>query len=376
MKKKHIAILFLLVLIPFIYYSLRSDLIGYDGYYYLNGICGKDEFRNEPPLSLIIFSMLPCSIFYAKVLLFLSCFVSALFLAFSGGLYNKKHGWKAGFLAFLSGVFFFEFMKFENDQIAYPLIFIATYFFFKSFQEGAKRGINQLICAGILIVAALIWPGTLIYLLILALTPLTLYLKVIIFPLLIPFGYGLLSAVIGHKGVLENVPFKAKFLGPLPIGMINWIGRNELLIPGCLSVILAIINPKFAIFAVPFMTMGIVIFFREKKFWNIFITYMLQIVAIIFILFSFLFILPQPPTEMEHQAVQFAIAAAETDDGNLVIKNDWDLGHLIKWHGGRPAVLGGNFWMEDYNRGGIALTRADLNCTILGEFDDRRIYQC
>jgi hypothetical protein len=346
----------------------------YDSYYYLNAVCVKDILRNEPPLSQIIFSLLPCNLPLIKILLFFCCFFSSITLALTGEIYSKKHGWKAGFLGFLSPYFFFEFMKFENDQLAYPFLFAATYFFLKSFQE--KKLLNQSIAAGLLLFSALIWPGTLVYIIILAFLPGIFLLAAI--PVLVVGWKTLADYVIGWAGeVAENAHLIAIGLyGSLTVGILGWIKQGklqlELFIPGTIALLLGIWNAKWGFFAVPFLAVGFVSFLdrlSEKWAW---IEKLFEIVIVGIILISFVFILIKPPTTEEHQVAQYAVSLA---DGNT-IQNDWDLGYLIKWYGGKTNSYGGNFNDSPFGQPGITVTYQTLNCTLLKSMGGRNVYRC
>ena len=368
LSRKQFLVLLGVVGLVFFYYALRPSLIGFDSYHHLGVICSFDAPRNEAPLYHLILPLLPCNILALKALLFLSCFVSIYFLAETGTLFDEKHGWRAGLYAFLSFVFVLEFLKFENDQFAYPFLFAAAYFFFKSLQEGQSKWKNQLIAVLLLLFGAGFWGGTIIFLLPLALIPGTLLLKAASVPVIAFLGRNVWGALFGMSGILEYAPFYGFvwFLFLIP-GILGLKDRKGLWLPTIILVVLAAFVPKFGLFLVPFLVVGLTLFVKASPRKRDFFTGLAVMLVVGMVLPIFL----QPPFPEMLEASEFAVQQSE--DG--LVQNEWTLGYLVKYYGGQTKYFSSPdppFAAEP----GIVATRLDLNCKKLREFGDYAVYRC
>ena len=80
--------------------------------------------------------------------------------------------------------------------------------------------------------------------------------------------------------------------------------------------------------------------------------------------------LTQPPLDYQWEAVEFALQESERPG----ITNDWDLGHWIYYKGGRTSQIAGP---QDFNISkGIILSRKELPCPVLKEFNELKVYRC
>ncbi|HUW07352.1 MAG TPA: hypothetical protein VMW01_13965, partial [Williamwhitmania sp.] len=161
------------IILPFLFYLARPNLEGADSYYYLNQVCGNNPVWTEGVVQTILFSGISCSQFNTKLIL-LFCFgVSVFAIALLGELFDEKEGWLAGVFAVgLGPLLFWEFIKFENDQLAYPFLFFAVYFFFA---WKIEKKWEQLVASALLMVlAGLIWGGSFYWLVGLSLSALQL----------------------------------------------------------------------------------------------------------------------------------------------------------------------------------------------------------
>lgn len=377
-SKNEFLKLFGLTLLPFLFYFGRPDIFGSDGYAFLGKICFQTALPNQPIISDLIVSILPCDILTLKVLLFLLCFSAVLALAYLGKLY-WENGWLCGLVAFVSPLIFYEFIKFENDQFAFPLIFWAIYFFFRSYalEDQEDRLRSKLYCLGLLIVAGLIWEGT--ALVIFAFGLADLLFTFVSIPVLF-VGFNKLPQIFGlHMGkVAENLPFVSLiWLGFLLLGLNGFYFGNKarwkLIIPATFLLLVSISNAKYVLLVVPFLCLGIM------NTWNELVPdYMKTMFVMLAITLPFLYgfnSLTMPPTEQQWQAVDYAISASETG----MVQNDWDYGWWVKWHGGiTDNFAGANAqWKEEK---GIILTANVINeppdCPLLKDFNVVKVYDC
>jgi len=374
MNKKQIALLFLITLIPFLIFSVgRPDFVGGDSYFFLNHVCGEAEL-GEGDLVRAIFGWVPCNFILIKILLFLLCLSCVFTIALTGDLFYAKNGWMAGLFIFLAPVFFSEFTKFENDQFAFPLIFLAIYFYYKGFFR--NRFINRLTAIVLLVFAAQIWGGAAFFILAFAFGSILFVLTSI--PLLAIYWEKLLFNAMPRFPELDlfgrvwenSLVVGIAYLFLLPLG---YNGINKMILPQLVFfTALMLLNSKFVFLLTPFLALGFVGYFNKldyskygKNFKQIFIW------LPFFMAISWGFVsLTQPPYQYQWEAIEFALQESERPG----ITNDWDLGYWIYYKGGRTGQVGGP---QDFNISkGIILSRKELPCPVLKEFNELKVYRC
>jgi len=355
MNKKQFLILFLISFIPFSFYFLRWDLQGHDSYYYANFVCKSDypvfqqDFVEEG-----LFSLMPCDFFLIKVILFVLFFVSVITIAKLGELFNERNGWKAGVFAVgLAPLLLWEFLKFENDQFAFPLLFIATYFFFKYKLTDDRKPLYW--CILFLFLGGLIWKGAIFYLIAFALS--SIYLTVIA-----AFFIGMFfQELIGVLFSFESLVYENAFL----VGLV-WL---FLLLTGLYgikkvfarqliaSILLLLVNAKFSTQSIPLLAVGVVNYLEDKK--KGFADYFFYIAFVLALVWGVLgFYLPPHPYEWN--AIDYALSLDEN------VSNDWGMGYWIHFRGGSTDDFGhySNFRLDD----AIVVSDENVNCVKLREF--------
>ncbi len=80
-----------------------------------------------------------------KAVSLMALVLSSIIVAKMGELFNKKHGWTAGVLVFLSTAWLHFHVQVEDDLLGYPIVFLANYFFLrgllaKAHQVQTKKG--------------------------------------------------------------------------------------------------------------------------------------------------------------------------------------------------------------------------------------------
>ncbi len=390
-------ILFTLLLIPFTAYFYRPDFIGFDPYGFLLLTCNANNVIGATGITYAIFSNLPCNFLALKAILFSLAFISGCFIIKLSQLFAPKQGWRAAYLIFLSSVYVLEFSKLENEAFAFPLLFASAYFFFKGLKvvKGSRK--NHLTAFTLLILAGLIWKGSIFYLigyllnlgfLIIALLPFLainftgnfLYWKTL-------FGH-----IVGSNLVSENLPFKFHRHFALNPGLIGAI-LNPILAPQTiLYFALGTLSSKYWILSLPFLTVGLVIVHEmlseTTKFKSKHSTFLDKIIekainffeenhVIIFGLVAVFAtiaitqtILLGEPDNQDWEAIDYALAL----DNN--IGNSWSYGYWVLWKGGQTESFQSPENQKQFFPGQIAITQTDNNCVTLKRFEDVNVVRC
>ncbi len=359
MKLKHAALLFLLCLTIFVGYAAKEGFRGYDSYYFLSFVCQGTEFNlfeigNVPPLALMVFSGLPCHVFLLKALLFALFFVGIIIIAATGELIDKEKGWMAGAFALFTPIIWQNAFKLENDSFAFPFIFGATFYFVKFVIQ--RKRIDFFKSMAAVAIAAGFWGGAL-YL------PLGFALMAVPFAAMglgiaIIFGEKLLANALPIRGVLESNPTGAIISYVVYILALPAVNSTIFLPVTVFFVGFGLLNPKFSIFAVPFL--AILVLEAIKFYPKNFNKFLIPVVIGLSLAWS-VNIYNDNPTSMEFEMSRFAVE--QSLHKNLDIYNDWHLGYLVYHFGGQPSGWAG---IQDLNYGkGIVLTTKELQCTQL-----------
>lgn len=374
LTKKQFAVLFVLTMVPFAFYCLgRWDVVGNDGYLYLTAICSDDFSGINPldsPLFYEILPFLPCNLLFLKLLLFFLCFFCVLALSQLGNLFSEN-GWNAGWLVWLSPLLFSEFMKFENDQFAYPLLFWSIYFFYKG---GLKNFAVSII---LVLVAAGFWGGSLYFLVAYALSSIV-NLVVLGVPTLVLFGRKLFDSVYSMPAVLEAQP-----LVGLKYPFLLWIGILKLPLNLTMQLLFFIalgsFRVKFIFLVVPFLAVGTVILY-EKTIKNLPTTrFILCLIALIMLFVAGSSVFWQPPFDYDWEAVNYAVNASKAIGNEGYVLNDWTHGYWVEFAGGKTEYKGSPITIEtDDLIGNIVLTRKAMpgSCQLLERFGEVGVWKC
>ena len=390
-------ILFTLLLIPFTAYFYRPDFIGFDPYGFLLLTCKTSNAAGITGIPYSIFTALPCNFLALKAILFTLAFISGCFIIKLSQLFSPKHGWRASYLIFLSSVYVLEFSKLENEAFAFPLLFASAYLFFKGLKTVKNSRTNYLTAFALLILAGLIWKGSIFYLI-----GYLLNLGLLLFALL-PFlvisfegnflhWKGLLENIIGTSIISEDLPFKFHRHFALNPGLIGAI-LNPILAPQTiLYFALGTISSKYWILSLPFLVTGLVIvhqrLFNSPKFESKHSTFLdkilqkainffeenhTQIFAIVALFTTIAVtqtVLLGEPTQENWNAIDYAL----TLDNNA--GNDWSYGYWVLWKGGTTESYQSPYRQKQFFPGQIAITQLDHNCTTLKNFGDVNVVRC
>ena len=389
-NRKFLAI-FCLALLPFLYYSLRSDITGYDSYHYLNLVCGIEEgIAGELLGTQLALSCIPCNILAIKFVMFVSYFLSLLAIVKLGELFDDRHGWLAALFLSLGIVFLRDFTQFENEIFAFPVILWATYYFYRK-----TTWQNQYASLFLFAVASQFWGASWLMFVVLALISfdtkihdgkITFFVFkkwmvpvqalpniAIAFHLLVKSFEENIHILLPNLAVKENsIIYSVPSLLLLPLGMIGLGKFKRLVFPGFVFLVIALVNPKFAFFAVPFLAIGLT---QTMKMHRV-LPYFFVPLAIFLALFSPIVLLFQEPTQPMLDAIDYAVELA---DGNNM-QNNWGIGYMVLNRGGITRNISGGNHVFSYE--GIILTRKNgIPCPVLREFDGGiegkwKVYRC
>ena len=326
---KQLAALFLICLIAFIPYFLTPTIGGFDSYYYLNALS------------------IPQSAFlWVKVAVFLSMFASVVFIAWLGQAINPKY-WTAGIFVFASPIFLMEFLKFENDQFAYPFLFLSLALFFRN------KKIEALIA---LVPAFILWQGSALYIIAYSLTWLPLLLPAI--PLAFYIAVARTGNFMPNLAVQENFPMIGILYHMFALAGIYYLPK-KMAKPFIFLFLLAFLNAKYSIHIVPFLAVGLAIMFEKEK--NMTLKSLVIAGTVMSLVFMAMLIQVYPPVPQQVEAVQFAVEEADSS----LVYNDWSWGHVIEYYGGEPLARSGGAQPDLNCTNCVVLSSRDINCSCI-----------
>ena len=275
-------------------------------------------------------------------------FAASLSTARLGHLICQKNGWKAGFLVFLSAPFLLEFLKFETEAFAYPLLFLSLSFVL---EKGWKNKAAALALAS---TATLIWPGSAIYFI--AFIP---YMLPLVFPVVaaaaaFPSKALFLLSRLAPSSANESAWLGGgiAFQGGLMLGIYGFFSKKarKLLPLAVFFGALAFTNPKFTALLSPVLAASLATGIQEFK-WLKPLAYgvLAGMLAFSPIVVATLY----DPTQADVSIVKAAVMEAQGE----TIYNDWSTGHMIEYYGGNPRNKAGGTSHFDCPGPCLVLTR-------------------
>ena len=128
MKQWQWIVLFLITIIPFLFYFTTPTMIGADSYSYVDRACGLIPPVQNDILFDALNTLMPCNLFIMKL------FEGILFLIFVftfakiGEIYDKDRGWWLGLISTTFTFIILDFFQYQNEPIAYTLFAVSLYF--------------------------------------------------------------------------------------------------------------------------------------------------------------------------------------------------------------------------------------------------------
>jgi hypothetical protein len=380
---KQFSILFFATLLPFLFYFFgKPELAGFDGYYFMDYACHGAQI-NTPPIALLFFSWLPCDFLIAKIVLFSCCFACVVFIALLGELFNQKHGWKAGLIAFLAPILFFTFIELENEQLAYPFLFASIYFFYR----GKKW--DKFISAGLLVFTGLgLWEGAAYMAVAFALTQP--FFWIIGIPILAIWPGQFVSKMMPDNQVNENM--MGRIMDTLFLGFFGLLNPLRKVLPQLLFFFaIAIFNAKFSILVVPFLAPCLLCLIEEPEkslFWpklskirlpgkikawldKNFKKYVYLSVFCALISQGMICMQNSMPSQEQISAVKYVITL-----GGGQVQNDWSFGHWVAFYGGETNSHSNWMLQQSWHKGAILTSDWLPECEQRAHFSDANVYWC
>ena len=294
---------------------------------------------------------------------------------------QKGYGWLVVFFSAITSVPWGVFFKLENDAMALPFIFLSLFLFLRYLKTKKNLHlISSLISLGI---ATFFWGASLVYLfafsfeapfLVYALIPLLLLFLNEIAIMFIPNfsvaenhpGFGLMFFIFSFSWPLTSFSYWKKFwiYFDTPYKKMFWV-----------LLVIGIVNPKYFIFLVPFLSIALARVFFELEKEN----YVMILFYTIFIIGFSIQILPLGPYQYvprvyEIEAVQDLVELGQQNQ--KIIENDWHFGHLIWFYGGKTPMHSGGNWRVTGNPDRVSLSRRDLNFTVVRTYEDLNFQPC
>lgn len=357
--------LFLLFAISFVFffpYFLRQFLVEPDSYYFLQ----PNQLQNEATGAIFVSFLINGNIFYAKTLLFCCLFASVAIIAFLGSQFNEKNGWKAGLFVFLSPIFLLEFLKFESEAIAYPLLFLSLLFFFK---EGKK---NKFFSLFLVFFAFFFWKGALIYFI-----PMIFSFFFAVLPLFFALFLEKFDALKHLGNFLPNPAVQeSAFLGSgvtfhwaLLLGGLGYFDKKMLKTAPFLLFFgaIAFLNAKFAIHLAPLLAIALPNALKAKRIEP----FLYGLLFAIILLTPFAILTIYEPTQTQIEQVQLAVKEAKGE----MIYNSWTYGHLIEYFGGKALAKAGGLQPDLNCSNCIVLSNEEMPCNKINEIKPF-VYHC
>lgn len=356
-------------LLFFSVYFFKPSLVGYDSYFFYNMVCGVEPLHEAPQGALFVFEWLPCSLNSAKILLLGIALACLFLLKGAGELVSAKWGFLAP-LFFLASPAFSELLKFEDDQLGYPFIFLGVYFLFK---HGSSKSVFDILKAiGAFLVAGLFWKGAFLFVMVALFSgifwPIAIELSIIFF--------NKLRAVIDFNFVVwENFPI----IGILSqhIFLIGFYSLSVLPVPTLLFAFLALMKAKYF----PFLTIFLCVLSVRtfERFTKIQRVGLLLLVSLM-LLANLASIPTHPFNQSQIDGVDRLLEYANEHDLNY--RNNLIYGYYIQSVGGETWIDGGDYTTEPFSGfNGVVLESWDVrtetdNCELVETIEENYLFVC
>ncbi len=406
MNRNHLLLILLFSAIPIFFHFLTVVPVGTDSSFFYLFSCSNQNIPTTvdiPIFSRLFFEFLPCNLFLFKGISLIVLFLSSLIVAKTGELFDKKYGWTAGVLVFLSTAWIHFHLQVEDDILAYPILFLANYFFLRG-QLYKNNSLKVLAVVLVLFVGIFIWKGALLYL-----VSYSFFFLIALIALVGSFlyiGFGAIKGLAGNTLISENLNVVNLFLSPNSgisqlsfghglgfLGIYLYTRKIWLFLPFFVAML---INIKWTIHLAPFFGVGLMLLvvdannYRIKKgivfkeWWanNLFVEIFVGL-SLFFTVALSVMLLFQVPYSAQIEAVEFAVQEANGE----TLSNDWSYGYWIFFFGGDTNTFGGGWpsYTEDWSSR-ILLTEnpeGNSDCTLLRKWDkagfygaDIQVYNC
>jgi len=396
MKPKQYLAITAIAFLFFLANLARPLMAGADSYAFINGVCGLTNWISDiPPLAFAFFSALPCDFFLFKFLLFSFMLLASFGVALLGSVFFKKRGWMAGLFVFMFPGWFLEFLKFENDFLAFPILMFANYFFFKGVVE--KSFWNKVFGLVLVFFSLGFWNGAATYFFAFSFYSIAsvLFSAVIVFVLgweqllssLVPIWGKLGEEFLKIKMVFENLPGYG--LTQWVFGSIGVLGvpRKLWAVTG-FWMLFGLLNAKFAFHAIPFLAVGLVGLVnralesgRKERVWGFEFNPIVFVVGVLFVatvVGGLLSVQEQPPQEFHFSVLEDGLELARSED--VLFWNHWGFGYWVEFIGGSPSGTGGTWTVVEWVADSVVVEQvrffSDPRCELVRSVEDIGLWRC
>jgi len=372
-----------IILVTFVVF--RDYVGGADTYYFINHIC-YDSQIDSPILSDWIFGVLPCHTPTLKIFQIFLYILSIIPIYLIGKMYEKKlelPKYISLFLIFASLSLSFAMLgNLEDDQLAFPLLFWAQYFYIKYIHNKGENFVTNLYRLGIpislIFISFFLWKGTLLYIGVFFL--LSRYTIMLLIPMIFIF-WKYIGRLIPNFDVLENLPIIGIFYLNLNIlGIYLFFTKEDLHLKlmFALFLIIGILNTKYIIHALPLSIVGMMYLWKEKIHGVPKKELIMISLVVIMTIFSGMVLYKSAPTEDLFVGIHNTYSLGE--DMNIEISNDWSIGYFIEYAGYEARYKGHPSLEYDFNNKIVITSFSDFNldkyCTEHTHEEHYRIWIC
>lgn len=281
---------------------------------------------------------LPWSV--AVIVLAASFFLSNLVVFAIAEKYFPRRGWIAPIACFLSPLWLFFFLNFENDVFIMPLLLASMYFALKK---------NWKMVLACLVPAGLVFKGAFVFLIAYA----------FFYPLFwLPVAFGLFMYSTSGLSLLPNFNSmdSSFFWGAVLLGFL-WIGfaadkKRPYFWLSLPFLALVFVQIKFAVFVIPLLALGVLDFAKHARNKNL-IHRGLLLLTLGFFIATLLLIPKAIPTSEDIDLVRVSVPYSRTI--GVPLMNTWPVGHWLNYFfPGFTHVHSGGIWVQDF-RGSLVL---------------------
>lgn len=307
---------------------LKPTFYDFDSYYFLNISC--DRTVPSEKIGETVWSFFPCN---ELILKGLECILFGFCLIILYLIGKETSTEKASWLPMISCFFLFFpslFFKLENDLLAIPFIFVSLYFLVK--WVSSKKNREFVLAIAFASIATTFWLAAGIWLIIVFLSHEKLrYLGIaliLIFFSNIYFG--------NHLDTEDQIMTGLTYCGFLVVGLFGL--PKEFRLPVFFASTVAFARLQFAIFLALLLLVGFFFYLIKKNFFDKKekADALLSVCLMIWLIITLTqFFTPPEPKMLE--LVKKGVEQANGED----IQNDWFVGHLVEYYGGKASRKAG-----------------------------------
>ncbi len=363
MKLHWLVIVFVLCLLPYLFYFARPGLVGVDTYANLLEVCVPGSWSaNAGWLSVL--HLFPCDEFLIKVIQFCSYCLVTVLICLLGLKQFGRDGWKLGVFAVgLCPLLFQISLNFEAQWFGFVvgLLGLVGYVVLSN-----NNILGKLCFLAVLIYSCILWQGCVLLFIGLALYEV--WLLIIAIPIVLSsinffIGYALNGSILSKYPIAEEMPIVGATPTILMWPFLDKVPKKWLLATLFLFIV-GLIKVKYMFLAIPFLAMGLFVIDKSNKDLKILGRFdwpnLVLIALCCSIAFGFM-AFNSYPNQDQMTLYQEGIQLAH--DNNLLLYNDWETGWYLEYLGFKTEYKS-SYPNPDYNSISnrfVAITRLDSN---------------